>query len=124
MTRDHVDKLDMFAQLYDVDVVRIALHMEQIDELNLPPNPAKESDSRFEGYRRLYGDQSWELDALEPQYTDALVTKHIEELIDQEVLAELKEREEREAEEVNETAGALARNYDAIREHMRSEGMI
>jgi len=124
MTRDHVDKIDMFAQLHDVEVKRIALHMEQIEELNLPPNPAKESDSRYAGYRDRFGDQSWELDALEPQYTDALVSRHIEELIDQDILAELRNREAEESAEVNETARALAENYDAIRNHMRDQGMI
>lgn len=124
MTRDHVDKLDMFAQAYDVEVRRIALHMEQIEELHLPPNPAKESDSRFAGYRDRFGDESWELDALEPQYTDALVSRHLEDLIDPDIKAELLEREEAEGAEVDETAAAIARNYDSVRDFLRDNDML
>lgn len=124
MTRDHDDKLAMFAKRHGVEVKRIALHMAQIDELGLPPNPAKESDSRFNGYRDLYGDESWELDALEPQYTDALVTKHIKELTDEDILAELLEREQAEAEEVNVTAAAIANNYEEVRQYLRDNDML
>jgi hypothetical protein len=48
-------------------VQRVALNMDQVGVFNPPPNFAKESDKRFEAYRRRYGDQSWELDALPPE---------------------------------------------------------
>jgi len=47
--------------------------MKQIQELNPPPNPAKLSDSRVEDYIAKYGDESWELDALDPQYIHDLI---------------------------------------------------
>lgn len=65
MTRDNNDRLAMF--MGGVEVRRLALNMNQIEQYNPPPNPAKESDSRFANYIELYGDESWELDALEPQ---------------------------------------------------------
>jgi len=40
-----------------VDVRRVALNMDQVEAFQPPPNPAKESDKRFEAYRRKYGDQ-------------------------------------------------------------------
>jgi hypothetical protein len=40
--------------------------MPQIDQYKPPPNPAKMTDSRYDDYRRKFGDESWELDALEP----------------------------------------------------------
>ena len=36
----------------------------------LPPNPAKLTDSRCEGYMAEHGDESWELDALEAKFID------------------------------------------------------
>lgn len=65
MTRDNRDRLEMF--MGGVEVERLALNMDQVNQYQPPPNPAKESDSRFANYIELYGDESWELDALEPQ---------------------------------------------------------
>lgn len=82
MTRDLDEKISLFARSHDYDtmvrVERIALTMDQIDEQRPPPNPAKATDSRFKGYRDLYGESSWELDALRPQFLDNLVSSHIE----------------------------------------------
>lgn len=80
MTRDVQDRLYGFGT--STEVVRVALNMEQIDRYGPPPNPAKMTDSRSGGYVDLYGDESWELDALTPQVIDDLVSRHIEELID------------------------------------------
>jgi hypothetical protein len=71
MTRDNRDRLEMF--MGGVELRRLALNMSQIDEYQPPPNPAKESDSRFASYIELYGDESWELDALEPQVLVGLI---------------------------------------------------
>ena len=54
-------------------VVRLALNRTQVDELNPPPNPAKVTDSRFTAYAAEHGDESWELDALDPTYIRNLI---------------------------------------------------
>lgn len=77
MTRDITDRLRLFCFGREVEVRRIALTMKQIEELQPPPNPAKMSDSRYQGYLDKYGDESWELDALEPQYIVDLITDEI-----------------------------------------------
>ena len=59
------------------EVRRIALNMDQVEEYQPPPNPAKMTDSRFEAYEREYGDESWELDALDPATLDALIEGEI-----------------------------------------------
>ena len=51
--------------------------MDQIAQYSPPPNPAKVTDSRSDGYIEQFGNQSWELDALEPQVLDDLITTHI-----------------------------------------------
>lgn len=81
MTRDNTDRLAMFAG-EEVEVRRLALNFDQIEQYRPPPNPAKDSDSRSDGYRTLYGDSSWELDALEPTVIDALIADEIDNLID------------------------------------------
>lgn len=63
-------------------VKRIALTMEQIEEHDPPPNPAKITDSRAASYMDLYGDESWELDALSPEILDDLIEQHIVEHTD------------------------------------------
>jgi hypothetical protein len=87
MTRDLDDRFEMFiyGEFSDIscfNLRRIALTMNQIDEQNPPPNPAKITDSRFREYSLRYGDESWELDALDPVYLRELVTRHIVEYVD------------------------------------------
>jgi hypothetical protein len=65
MTRDVADRLTLFCGS-PVEVNRIALNWEQVQEYQPPPNPAKMTDSRFAGYEANYGSESWELDAIEP----------------------------------------------------------
>lgn len=76
MTRDIADRLAMFGANVGVD--RIALNMDQIEEYAPPPNPAKTTDSRFNGYIRLYGEESWELDALDPATLNTLITNAVQ----------------------------------------------
>lgn len=78
MTRDIEDRLQLFSGYADIEVRRIALTMEQIREQNPPPNPAKITDSRYNGYASEYGDESWELDALEPRFISNLIMAEIE----------------------------------------------
>jgi hypothetical protein len=66
MTRDNHDRLEVFMN-GKIHVERLALNMDQIEQYNPPPNPAKATDSRFVGYAEIYGDESWELDAMPPQ---------------------------------------------------------
>lgn len=81
MTRDNQERLNMFTRR-GIKVKRLALNMSQVEQYNPPPNPAKESDSRFAGYAALYGNESWELDALNPSVIDRLIRTNIEQLID------------------------------------------
>lgn len=82
MTRDNKDRLEMFAGT-QVTVVRLALNMNQIEQYNPPPNPAKVSDARFVAYDALYGGQSWELDALDPSVISDLISDAIKGIRDE-----------------------------------------
>lgn len=94
MTRDIQDKLGMFTH-GPVDVQRLALNMDQITAGKLAPNPAKTTDSRFEAYARKHGNESWELDALQPPQLVELVTKGVEQFRDEKKWADMVSLEKR-----------------------------
>lgn len=81
MTRDNDDRLRLFSGV-NVDVRRLALNWDQVQSYKPPPNPAKDTDARFTGYQSRYGDESWELDALDPTVIDGLIQAEIDTLID------------------------------------------
>ncbi|GAA2410769.1 MULTISPECIES: hypothetical protein [Nonomuraea] len=80
MTRDIRDRLELFGA--NVEISRIALNMDQVEQYNPPPNPAKLTDSRATGYIEQHGYSSWELDALDPTTLDALIAGEIDDLLD------------------------------------------
>lgn len=71
MSRDIFDRLETF--MGGTEFERIALNMDQIEEHDPPPNPAKITDSRAKVYIEQYGESSWELDALEPATLTGLI---------------------------------------------------
>lgn len=75
MTRDIQDRLRIFG--CDMKLERLALNMDQVERYAPPPNPAKETDSRFAGYIERFGGESWELDALEPSVLSDLVRARV-----------------------------------------------
>lgn len=81
MTKDNRDRLSMFSRM-GVDVRRIALNMDQVEEYGPPPNPAKQTDSRYAGYEAEHGKESWELDALSPKVIDDLLQEGIKSVLD------------------------------------------
>jgi hypothetical protein len=93
MSRDIVERMDMF--MGGVAFERLALNMDQIEEYNPPPNYAKITDARANAYIAEFGEQSWELDALEPEVIASLIRNTIEGLRDETKWAE-KVAEEKE----------------------------
>lgn len=113
MTRDIRDRLRLFGS-GTVDVRRLALNMDQIEQYDPPPNPAKESDSRFADYLLNYGDESWELDALEPTVLARIVTDELNTIIerrtwDASIAEEQKARRELQG---------ISDNYDDVALHV------
>ena len=91
MTRDIPARLKLFGA--DVDVRRVALTMNQIQRFNPPPNPAKITDPRAIAYIEQFGDTSWELDALEPQFITSIIQDEISALMDKDIVADICELE-------------------------------
>ena len=110
MTRDIQERLEMFGA--DVYVKRVALTMEQIEFYTPPPNPAKITDSRCEKYIAEFGNESWELDALEPKVITDLIRDEVTVYRDDDIYREVSRKENREKTELQ----MLCDNYtDAIR---------
>lgn len=84
MTRDIHERLELFTR-GRVEVQRMALNMDQVEELEPPPNPAKITDPRAKNYIFQFGRKSWELDALEPEYIAALIRNVVGDLRDQDL---------------------------------------
>lgn len=99
---------DIGARLFEfgaeVNVHHIALTFEQIKQYEPPPNPAKFSDPRAKAYVAEHGRTSWEVDALKPQVMIKLVSKSIEEYIDEDKKDAVLKREKMETEAIEEFA--------------------
>lgn len=102
-TRDALGEIDHFVGF---ELRRIALNADQIEEFQLAPNPARLSDSRAVSYIERFGDESWELDALDPSTLVGLIDTHIEPLIDTDLWAGR-----------TEVRDALRRQFAVVAEH-------
>lgn len=115
MTRDIQERLEMFGA--DVFVKRVALTMNQIQTYNPPPNPAKITDSRASKYIDQFGDESWELDALEPKVITDLIKKQVTMYRNDAIYRAVCDKESREKEELK----MLEHNYDKAVAYLESE---
>lgn len=116
MTTDNQDRLMTFARSISVDVVRLGLNMNQVEEYGPPPNPAKDTDTRFAQYAEQFGDECWELDALSPEVIEGLVRDAIEGVLDHD-----KFEAAREAEQHNEELlEKLSTHWSSVEEHLAS----
>lgn len=106
MVRDIRDRLVMFG-VESIDVRKVALTMEQIEEYNPPPNPAKMSDSRAAAYVEKHGEHSWEVDALPPDVLSQLIRDAFTELHDADLMAEMVQREDADKERLREAVKEL-----------------
>ena len=98
MIRDIQDRLNEFG--LDINVIPIALTMEQIKIFNPPPNPAKLTDTRAINYIKEFGYMSWELDALPPKELIKLAENAVLSLIDINKYNSMIEKEKKDIEEL------------------------
>jgi hypothetical protein len=62
---------------------RLAIHKSDIRRFNLPPQRVKDTDSRAPAFRKKYGDQTVELDALPPVELRRRIREAVESKLDQ-----------------------------------------
>lgn len=60
-----------------LEIIRLALNMDQVRRWNPPENAVKHTDSRWRAYARLYGEDCWELDAIEANDLAELVRRAV-----------------------------------------------
>jgi hypothetical protein len=121
MTRDNKDRLEFFAREHGIQVFRLALNMDQVEEYGPPPNFAKQTDSRYAGYEKEFGDESWELDALRQSVIGKLITDKLDELIDKDKweASMAKERQLR----VDTRVGELASRWEEVHKLLLDDGL-
>lgn len=115
MTRDIDQRLYRFAGM-NVEVRRLALNMDQIDRYGPPPNPAKDTDARFEGYQDEFGDSSWELDALDPTVISNLIETELSGVIEWEKWDAAMATEESNKEDLSRTSVYWSDVKDFVRQ--------
>lgn len=108
MTDDNRSRSRMFAGDNSIEIRRLALNMDQVEEHNPPPNFAKETDSRFKRYVGSYGESCWELDALRPPVIRSLIEEAIISIRDEDEWIESIARQEHVRETLREVEGELA----------------
>lgn len=110
MTRDNEERLNKYSGYGGIEVKRLGLNMDQIEEYNPPPNYAKASSSRYENYVSQYGEECWELDALEPSVIEKLIKDNVNEYIDQDAWEDCGHLQA----ERRKPLAALADNWDEV----------
>ena len=103
MTEDLERRLVNYGEGLDIEVKRIALTIKQVKQYKLIPNPTKLADPRSQAYVAQYGDECWELDAIEPRELQRLVKDAIEEHLDREVWENSLEQEEKDRTNLTES---------------------
>jgi hypothetical protein len=87
----------------NLEVRRIGLTMEQVEQFQPPPSFAKETSSRYDAYVDEHGTtEAWELDALEPEVIQGLIEAEILKERDPEIWDARMEAEEESKERMRE----------------------
>lgn len=106
ISRDVQERLSMFAD-EAVELHRVALNYDQVLRFRPPPNPVKPTDSRSAGYRKRFGDECWEMDALDPAELRRMILDAINAERDPEAWATMVERRGAERAQVRSLIGSL-----------------
>lgn len=94
------------------EVVPIGLTMDQIEEYNPPPNPAKITDPRAKDYIAEYGGVSWEVDALPPDVMTRILDDAILENMDVDIFNAVVAQEKRGIAHIKQFANSYQPDAD------------
>jgi len=101
MIRDIQDRMNEFGIGKYIDVIPVALTMEQIEKYDPPPYFAKIKDPRAKWYMAEFGDVAWEVDALTPQVLKKVLEDAITDRMDLNLYMGRLEQEEKDIKELN-----------------------
>jgi hypothetical protein len=89
--------------IWNVELIRVAVTPEQLEELNLPASmEAKESSTRYTKFVEEYGPQVAELEALEPAVLQTLLDKAIRGAMDMSLFGQAVEQEKQDSAKLDE----------------------
>lgn len=89
--------------------------MEQIEQYDPPPNPAKETDSRWEWYHDTTGlTDSWELDALGPSVIEQIIADAVLGIRDEKKWKAIQKKEDT----ARSLPGSCSDNWDEVKEFL------
>ena len=112
MTEDLENRLRKY-RAGDVTVKRVMLTIEQVKKYGLAPNPTKKADSRTPRYVAQYGDECWELDAVDPDELQKLVGEYVAAEVNEEIwdrtLKEIEEEKKMIGNAIKAEEGAIKR---------------
>lgn len=115
MTRDLLQRLSYYtctkATLRVFQVERVALSYDQVKSYNLSPNPAKLADPRSEEYVSKFGNQCWELDAIEPNELQRIVEKAIRMHIYEKAWNQTLEEQEQERKQLETQFSTITKEF-------------
>ena len=86
MVRSLEERLGFFGCWPTIE--KIAVTLRDIADYDLPPNPAKRTDSRARAFVAQHGDNCVELDALPPDILEQRIRESVDEMMDLDALAE------------------------------------
>jgi hypothetical protein len=105
MVRDIASRLRRFN--CDLDVRALALTKPQVLQYRLPPQPAKDTDARYDAYAAEHGTDVWELDALPPDALVGLVRSALAALVDRPALQAVLTQERRDKQRLQAAVKSL-----------------
>jgi hypothetical protein len=116
MSRDIEERLRAFMAHHDREYAeslvfeRIALNMNQVERYTPPPNPTKVTDSRAKSYIDRFGEECWELDALEPSVVADLIESTVRPLIRKTTWSKRVQAET----DARKQLSLISQNYDVV----------
>jgi len=113
MTRDLQERFNDYYS-GDVKVERVALTYSQVQKYHLSPNPTKTADPRATEYISRFGNQCWELDALDPNELQKLVLESIKRHIDAEKWNKTLEEERQERQELEKIFSEIRKKFEEM----------
>lgn len=119
MTRDLQNRLSNYSlyPLRIIQVERIALSYDQVHDFNLSPNPTKSADPRIDRYVSQFGEQCWELDAIDPNGLQRIAEEAIVRHIDRAAWKSTLERQELERKQLETKFSVIEKKLQEIDLH-------
>lgn len=99
--------------IQDIQAIKVALTAEQVQRFNLPPTmKAKKTSTNYARFRAEHGANAYELEALEPEALQKLVTDAVDAVIDRNAFNAELDQEKQDAVELEGTRERLLANND------------